>query len=156
VYVCYVWQGHHGSWLLMLTFMCTYMYVCHCMTGWWLFNDNDYICIYLSIYVIVWHGCQGSFLWRNDCLCRRTTWRGSLSYEESIGKNSHNKYMRSVSCGYDLILYNCIMPMFMLWQVMLNDTSTKRKQCGPRHARIRMDRKLKERFCKDQLYTIYV
>jgi len=37
-----------------------------------------------------------------------------LVYEESIGKGSHDKYMRSVSCGYDLVLYTCIMPMLML------------------------------------------
>jgi hypothetical protein len=38
-----------------------------------------------------------------------------LVYEESSGKSSHDKYMRSVSCGYELILYAYIMPMFMLW-----------------------------------------
>lgn len=33
---------------------------------------------------------------------------------ESSGKSSHDKYMRSVPRGYELILYACIMPMFML------------------------------------------
>lgn len=37
-----------------------------------------------------------------------------LVYEESSGKSRHDKYMRSVSCGYELILYACIMSMFML------------------------------------------
>ena len=37
-----------------------------------------------------------------------------LFYEESSGKSSLDKYMRSVSCGYELILYGCIIPMFML------------------------------------------
>jgi len=62
-----------------------------------------------------------------------------LVHEESRGKISHEKYMRSISCGYDLVLYTCIMPMFMLWQVMLKDTSTKWKKCGLQHDRISMD-----------------
>jgi len=36
-------------------------------------------------------------------------------YEESSGKSSHDKYMRSVSHEYEFILYACIMPMLMLW-----------------------------------------
>jgi len=36
-----------------------------------------------------------------------------LVYEESSGKNSHEKYMRSVSCGYELI--SCDYIMSMLW-----------------------------------------
>ena len=35
-------------------------------------------------------------------------------YEESSGKSSHDKYTRSISCGYELILYDCITHMFML------------------------------------------
>lgn len=38
----------------------------------------------------------------------------SLVYEESSRKSSHDKYMRSVSCGYELILYACNMSKFML------------------------------------------
>ncbi len=36
-----------------------------------------------------------------------------LVHEESSGKSSHDKYTRSVSCGYELILCDYI--MFMLW-----------------------------------------
>jgi len=36
-----------------------------------------------------------------------------LVYEESSGDSSHKKYTRLVSCGYELILYTCSMPMFM-------------------------------------------
>jgi len=45
-----------------------------------------------------------------------------LVHEEPSGESSHDKYTRSVSCGYELILYVCIMPMFMPWQVTLRDT----------------------------------
>jgi len=38
-----------------------------------------------------------------------------LVYEESSGKSSHDKHMRSVSCEYEFILYACITPMLMLW-----------------------------------------
>ena len=48
-----------------------------------------------------------------------------LVYEESSGKSSHDKYMGSISCGCELILYDCIMPMFILLQVTPKDTSTK-------------------------------
>ena len=40
--------------------------------------------------------------------------KGFLAYEEPSGKSSHDKYMRAVLCGYELILYACIMSMFML------------------------------------------
>jgi len=35
-------------------------------------------------------------------------------YEESSGRNSLEKYMRLVLCGYELILCDYTMPMFML------------------------------------------
>jgi len=38
-----------------------------------------------------------------------------LVYEESSGRSSHEKHMRSVSCEYEFILYACIMPMLTLW-----------------------------------------
>lgn len=38
----------------------------------------------------------------------------SLVYEKSSGKSSPDIFMRSISCGYDLVLCACIMPMFML------------------------------------------
>jgi len=38
-----------------------------------------------------------------------------LVYEESSGKSSHEKHMRSVSCEYEFIVYAGIMPMLMLW-----------------------------------------
>ena len=38
-----------------------------------------------------------------------------LAYEKSSGKNKLDKYTRSVSCGYDLILCDYNMYMFMLW-----------------------------------------
>ena len=41
--------------------------------------------------------------------------KGFLVYEESSGKSSPDRSMRSVSCGYDLILWAYTMPMFMLW-----------------------------------------
>ena len=34
---------------------------------------------------------------------------------ESSGNSSHEKYMRLVSCGYDLILCDYTMSIFMLW-----------------------------------------
>lgn len=41
--------------------------------------------------------------------------KGFLVYEESSGKSSPNKSMRLVSCGYELILSDYTMSMFMLW-----------------------------------------
>jgi len=38
-----------------------------------------------------------------------------LGYVESSGKSSHDKYMMSISCGYEFIFYACIKPMLMLW-----------------------------------------
>ena len=38
-----------------------------------------------------------------------------FSFEESSGKNNYDRYMKSISCGHELILYGCTMPMFMLW-----------------------------------------
>lgn len=40
-----------------------------------------------------------------------------LVHEESSDKSSHDKYMRSVLCGYELILYTFIMHMFMTGHV---------------------------------------
>ena len=37
--------------------------------------------------------------------------RRVLVYEESSGKSSHDKHMKSVSCEYELILYTYIMPI---------------------------------------------
>jgi len=39
-----------------------------------------------------------------------------LGYEESSGKSSSEISMRSISCGYELILCDYTMPMFMLWK----------------------------------------
>lgn len=39
-------------------------------------------------------------------------------------------------------LYACIMPMFMLRNVTLKDTSTEWKRHGPRHAKTSMDKTL--------------
>ena len=36
-----------------------------------------------------------------------------LVHEESSGKSSHDKYTRSTSCGYELIMYTCVISMFM-------------------------------------------
>jgi len=36
-------------------------------------------------------------------------------FDESSGKSSHDKYMRLVSCEYELILHHFIMPILMLW-----------------------------------------
>jgi len=44
-------------------------------------------------------------------------------YEESSGKSSNDRFMRSVSCGYELILCDYIMSI--LWTCNLRDTSTK-------------------------------
>jgi len=41
--------------------------------------------------------------------------RGSWSYGESSRKSTLDISSRLVSCGYELILYSCTMPMFMLW-----------------------------------------
>lgn len=38
-----------------------------------------------------------------------------MVYEESSGKSNSDRSTRSVSCGYELILYACNMHMFMLW-----------------------------------------
>jgi len=37
-----------------------------------------------------------------------------LVHEESSGKNGHDKYTRSVSCGYELILCDYIMSMIWI------------------------------------------
>lgn len=66
----------------------------------------------------------------------------SLVHEESSGKSSDNKYMRSISCGYVLVLYTCIIPIFMLWQVMLKDTPSEWNKHGMWHSKISMDKTL--------------
>ena len=48
-----------------------------------------------------------------------------LIYEESSGKSSPEKSMRSISCGYELILCDYTMFIFMLWQVILMVTSAE-------------------------------
>jgi len=40
-----------------------------------------------------------------------------LVHEKSSGKSSHDEYKRSVLCVYQLILYTCIMHMFMIGNV---------------------------------------
>jgi len=110
------------------------------------------------MYVIVWQGLQGSWLFYADvfmyicmyvchCLTRSPRnffveqWflmqvngiKGFLVYEESSGNSSPDRSMRLVSCGYKLIFFVCAMPMFMPWQVTLRDTSTEWKQCDLWH-----------------------
>ena len=58
----------------------------------------------------------------NDHFCGRmivyaSEWNviGSWSYGESSGRSSLEKFMRSMSCGYELILCDYTMSMFMLW-----------------------------------------
>ena len=104
MYVCMLLSDQ----IIIVLFYCLYVYMCmyayHCLTRSWLFYSYVYVCVYPFIYVIVQLGCQGSFLWRNDCICRWMAWRGSWSYEKSSGKGNHDEYMRSISCGYELIL----------------------------------------------------
>jgi len=133
-------------WLCWCLYMYTCMYVCHCLTEWGLVYANYYIRMYVCIYVTVWQGHQELSLLRNDCLRRWMAWGGSWSYEESIEKSIHDKYTRLVSYGYELILCDYIMPMFMLCQVMWKDTSTKWKQCGLRYAGTSIDKILGVRF----------
>jgi len=46
-------------------------------------------------------------------------------YEESSGKSSNGKYMRSISIEYEFILNACIMPILMIGQVIPRDTLAK-------------------------------
>jgi len=36
-------------------------------------------------------------------------------YEEVLGKSNPNISMSSISCGYEMILCACTIPMFVLW-----------------------------------------
>ena len=104
------------------------------------------MCMYLCIHVTAQQGNQESFMWNNDFLRRRMTWIGSWYYEKSIGKSSHEKYMRLLSYGYELILYVCIMLMFILWQVTLMDALAKWKYFGQRNVGTSMGKALETMF----------
>lgn len=72
-----------------------------------------YACIHVSMSlfdrVIRNRPCGGMIAYAGE-------WQEEVpGYEESSGKNSHDKYMRSVSCEYEFILHACIMPMLILW-----------------------------------------
>ena len=56
------------------------------------------------------HSCGGMIAYAGE-----VHERGSSSYGESSGKSSHDKFMRSISYGYELILCVYTMPMFTLW-----------------------------------------
>lgn len=54
--------------------------------------------------------------------------------------------MRSVSCGYELILYTCIMPMYMLWTCYTKGYINEMKEVCLWHARISMNKTLEAMF----------
>lgn len=58
-------------------------------------------------------GSLGIILLEEQLIMQVNDMKRFLIYEESNGKSSLDKYMRSVSCGYELILCDYIMSM--LW-----------------------------------------
>ena len=62
-----------------------------------------YVCMSLFDRVLSDHDCGGMIAYVGE-------WHEEVpGYEESIGKSSPNKSIRSVSCGYDLILCDYVM-----------------------------------------------
>ena len=132
----------------MLMFICTYvcLYVCHwltrsllfyvdvcmgiyayrCLTRSWLFIIMlmyMYVCIHVSMSLS--DRSLGTILMEEWLLMQENGMTRFLVLWESSGKSSHDKYKRSISRRYELILYDCIMPMFMLWNVTLKDISVE-------------------------------
>ena len=68
-----------------------------------------YVCIYVLFdRVFRVHSCGGLIAYVGE-------WHEEVpSYEESSGQSSTKKLMRSISCGYELILCASTMPMFTL------------------------------------------
>ena len=107
----------------MLIFICIYMYVC----------------MFFSDRVIKNHSCGGMIAYARE-------WHEEVHGLWGIKwKNSHEKYMRSIWSGYNLILCACSMPMFLSWQIMLKDTLEKLRQCGFQHASTRKGKTLEAR-----------
>ena len=77
-------------------------------------NVFVYVCMYPFIYVTI-----GQIIKNHSCgrmIAYVGKWNEEVpSYEELSGKSSHDKYMRSVSCEYEITLYAWIMTMLMLW-----------------------------------------
>ena len=111
-------SGNYVVNMIMLMSIYVYMYVCmSCMTGLsWIMIV--YANVYIYIYVYVSMSLSDSVTRDHSCRemisCVGEWHEEVLGYEESSGKSSHDKYMRLVSCGYELILYSFIMLMFML------------------------------------------
>ena len=118
-------MDHDCFYANIYTYICTY--VCHFLIGSWLFNANIYmfiqVCMYLFVQQII-----------KNCSCGRmisyaNEWNEeSLGYEESSGKSSHDKHMRSLSCEYEFIFYACIMTLLMLWTIYTEGYIRKMKE----------------------------
>lgn len=87
------------------------------------------------------HSCERMISYACE---RRET--DSWSYGESSGKSSPYKSTRSISCGYELILYACNMTMFMLWTRYVEGCISRMKVACLRHAEIRMHKILEAKF----------
>ena len=91
--------------------MYTCMHVYRCLTR---SSEHDFLCYFMYVWILLSdrvvrdHSCVGMIAYIGE-------WHesGSCFYEESSGKSSPDKSMRSVSCGYELILYDYTMSM--LW-----------------------------------------
>ena len=123
MYIC-MWLSNR---IMIVLFWCLYVYICMYV----------YRFLKMSLGIII---VEEWFLTQVDAMKR------FLVYEESSGKSSHEKYMMSISCGYELILYACIMPLSMLWTCYTKGYINKRKQCGLWHAGTSMDKTLEARF----------
>ena len=118
----YVFMMLTNKIIIILWCMYVYMYLCYRLIGWsWIILVEEWL-----------------FRWENDM-------KRFLIYEESSGKSTHVKHMRSVSCEYEFILYACICPCLCYGQVIPRNTSAKWKQCGLRHAKKSMDKTLEAR-----------
>ena len=128
MYVCFAWQSRHVSWLFNANvYMHICVYVCRCLIGSWFFYDNVYVyvCIYPCIYVSVQQGCQGSFLWRNDRLCKWMAWIGSWFMKNQVGR----VVMEIIWGQYHVVMswYYVIMLCLCYGYAIPRDTSAKWK-----------------------------
>lgn len=72
-YACMYIVDRLDHYYFMLMFICMYVYVCISLSDRVMIiyaNVYVYVCMYPCIYVAIQQGHQGSFLWKNDCLCR--------------------------------------------------------------------------------------
>lgn len=103
---------------IMLMSIYVYMYVCMSFSD-KIVRGHDlfmlmFICIHVSMYVILWECRQRSCLWRKYFFCRWMEWIGSWSYEEWSGKT-----ISDTSMWYFLmyIMYSLYCDMFLCFFV---------------------------------------